>query len=37
VLSSLREKKQIDDEGKAALNDALKEFGDTFAAARKAA
>jgi F-type H+-transporting ATPase subunit alpha len=37
VLSSLREKKQIDDQGKADLNDALKEFGDSFVAARKAA
>ena len=37
VLSSLREKKQIDDEVKTALNDALKEFGETFAAGRKAA
>jgi F-type H+/Na+-transporting ATPase subunit alpha len=37
VLSALRDKKQIDDQGKADLNDALKEFGQTFAAARKAA
>jgi F-type H+-transporting ATPase subunit alpha len=37
VLSSLREKKQIDDQVKTDLNDALKEFGETFAAARKTA
>src|ERR687895_474125 len=37
LLSSLREKKQIDDQVKADLNDALKEFGDSFAAARKTA
>ena len=37
VLSSLAQKKQIDDEGKAALNEALKEFGQMFAAAHKTA
>ncbi len=37
LLSSLAEKKQIDDAIKADLNQALKEFGDTFAAARKTA
>ena len=37
VLSQLAEKKQIDDQLKAELNGALKEFGDTFAAGRKAA
>jgi F-type H+-transporting ATPase subunit alpha len=35
VLSSLASKKQIDDEVKAALQDALKEFGQQFAAAMK--
>jgi F-type H+-transporting ATPase subunit alpha len=37
LLSSLAEKKQIDDAIKADLNAALKEFGETFAAGRKAA
>jgi len=37
VLSSLAEKKQIDDEVKAALNEALKEFGQMFAASHKTA
>jgi F-type H+-transporting ATPase subunit alpha len=37
VLSSLAEKKQIDDEIRASLNDALKEFGASFAAARRTA
>jgi F-type H+-transporting ATPase subunit alpha len=37
VLSALAAKKQIDDEIKAALNAALKEFGQTFAAAHKTA
>jgi F-type H+-transporting ATPase subunit alpha len=37
LLSSLAEKKQIDDAVKADLNQSLKEFGDQFAAARKAA
>ena len=37
LLSSLAEKRQIDDSIKADLNQALKEFGETFAAARKAA
>ncbi len=37
VLTSLAAKKQIDDELKAALTAALKEFGDQFAASRKAA
>ncbi len=37
VLSALAQKKQIDDEGKAALNEALKEFGQMFAAAHKTA
>jgi F-type H+-transporting ATPase subunit alpha len=37
LLASLAEKKQIDDQVKADLNQALKEFGDTFAAARKTA
>jgi F-type H+-transporting ATPase subunit alpha len=35
LLSALAEKKQIDDQIKADLNQALKEFGDTFAAGRK--
>jgi F-type H+-transporting ATPase subunit alpha len=37
LLASLAEKKQIDDQIKADLNQALKEFGDSFAAARKTA
>jgi F-type H+/Na+-transporting ATPase subunit alpha len=37
LLSSLAEKKQIDDAIKADLAQTLKEFGDTFAAARKTA
>jgi F-type H+-transporting ATPase subunit alpha len=37
VLSTLAEKKQIDDALKGDLNQALKEFGDTFAAGRKTA
>jgi F-type H+/Na+-transporting ATPase subunit alpha len=37
VLTSLAEKKQIDDEVKAALKDALVEFGKQFTAGRKAA
>ncbi len=37
VLTSLAAKKQIDDELKAGLSAALKEFGDQFAASRKAA
>jgi F-type H+-transporting ATPase subunit alpha len=37
LLSSLAEKKQIDDQLKGDLNQTLKEFGDQFAAARKAA
>ena len=37
VLTSLAAKKQIDDELKASLSAALKEFGDQFAASRKAA
>jgi F-type H+-transporting ATPase subunit alpha len=37
LLASLAEKKQIDDQIKADLNQALKEFGDTFAAGRKTA
>ena len=37
LLSSLAEKKQIDDGLKAELNAALKEFGETFAAGRKTA
>jgi F-type H+-transporting ATPase subunit alpha len=37
LLTSLAEKKQIDDAIKADLNAALKEFGETFAAGRKAA
>jgi len=37
LLASLAEKKQIDDQIKADLNQALKEFGDTFAARRKGA
>jgi F-type H+-transporting ATPase subunit alpha len=37
VLSTLAEKKQIDDGLKAALNDALQEFGASFAAAQKTA
>src|SRR5262245_5406659 len=35
LLSGLAEKKQIDDQIKADLHQALKEFGDTFAAGRK--
>jgi F-type H+-transporting ATPase subunit alpha len=37
LLSSLVVKKQIDDQIKADLNQSLKEFGDSFAAARKTA
>jgi F-type H+-transporting ATPase subunit alpha len=37
LLASLAEKKQIDDAIKAELNATLKEYGETFAAARKAA
>jgi F-type H+-transporting ATPase subunit alpha len=37
LLSSLAEKKQIDDQIKTDLNQALKEFGDSFTAARKTA
>jgi F-type H+-transporting ATPase subunit alpha len=37
ILSSLAQKKQIDDALKSELNDALKEFGTGFAAARKTA
>jgi len=37
LLASLAEKKQIDDQIKADLTQALKEFGDTFAAGRKTA
>jgi F-type H+-transporting ATPase subunit alpha len=37
LLSSLIEKKQIDDAIKADLSQALKEFGDSFATSRKAA
>ena len=37
LLSTLAEKKAIDDELKAALNEVLKEFGEQFAAARKSA
>jgi F-type H+/Na+-transporting ATPase subunit alpha len=37
LLSSLAEKKQIDDQIKADLNQTLKEFGDSFAAGRKTA
>jgi len=37
LMSSFAEKKQIDDAIKADLNQALKEFGDQFAAARKTA
>jgi hypothetical protein len=37
VLTSLAAKKQIDDEVKTALKDALSEFGKQFAAGRKAA
>jgi F-type H+-transporting ATPase subunit alpha len=37
LLTSLAEKKQIDDQIKTDLNQALKEFGDTFAAGRKTA
>src|SRR5215204_6547643 len=37
LLASLAEKKQIDDQIKADLNQSLKEFGDSFAAARKTA
>jgi F-type H+-transporting ATPase subunit alpha len=37
LLSSLAEKKQIDDQIKTDLNQTLKEFGDGFAAARKTA
>jgi F-type H+-transporting ATPase subunit alpha len=36
LLTSLAEKKQIDDAIKAELNQTLEEFGKTFAAARKA-
>src|SRR5687767_1953942 len=37
LLSAMAEKKQIDDAVKGDLNQSLKEFGETFAAARKAA
>ncbi len=37
LLASLAEKKQIDDQIKTELTQALKEFGDTFVAARKTA
>jgi F-type H+-transporting ATPase subunit alpha len=37
LLASLVEKKQIDDQIKTELNQTLKEFGDSFAAARKTA
>jgi F-type H+-transporting ATPase subunit alpha len=37
LLASLSEKKQIDDQIKTDLNQALKEFGDAFAAGRKTA
>jgi F-type H+-transporting ATPase subunit alpha len=37
LLSSLAEKKQIDDDIKGELNQSLKEFGETFAAGRKTA
>jgi F-type H+-transporting ATPase subunit alpha len=37
LLAALSEKKQIDDQIRADLNQALKEFGDTFAAGRKTA
>ena len=37
LLSSLAEKKQITDEIKTELNQALKEFNESFAAARKTA
>jgi F-type H+-transporting ATPase subunit alpha len=37
LLSSLAEKKQIDDDLKGELNQSLKEFGETFAAGRKSA
>jgi F-type H+-transporting ATPase subunit alpha len=37
VLSTLADKKAIDDELKGQLNGALKEFGEQFAAARKTA
>ena len=37
LLSSLAEKKQIDDQIKTDLNQTLKEFGDSFAVARKTA
>jgi F-type H+-transporting ATPase subunit alpha len=37
LLSQLAEKKQIDDQIKTALNEALEEFGATFAAAQKSA
>jgi F-type H+-transporting ATPase subunit alpha len=37
LLASLADKKQIDDQIKADLTQALKEFGDTFAAGRKTA
>ena len=37
LLSSLAEKKQIDDAIKAEMNQALEEFGRDFAAARKTA
>ena len=36
MLASLAEKKELDDQMKTDLGQALKEFGDTFAAARKA-
>jgi F-type H+-transporting ATPase subunit alpha len=37
LLTSLAEKKQIDDQIKADLNQTLKEFGESFAAGRKTA
>jgi hypothetical protein len=37
VLTTLGQKKQIDDEVKTLLNDALKEFSQQFAAGRKTA
>ena len=37
LLSELAEKKQIDDQIKSDLNAALKEFGESFGAARKTA
>jgi hypothetical protein len=37
VLTTLAERKQLDDEVKGILNDALKEFGQQFSAGRKSA